>query len=57
MMAGHGLSDKEWLAVEDLFSRRKRTLRPLMPARDALTGIGWILRTGAACRDLPVESG
>ena len=57
MMVRHGLSDSEWMVIEDLFPKRKRTGRPPMPARKAFDGICWILRAGAPWRDLPKELG
>ncbi len=56
-MARHGLSDEEWVVIEDVFPRPKPMGRPPMPAREAMTGICWILRTGAPWRDLPEELG
>lgn len=56
-MARHGLSDEEWALVEDCFPKPKATGRPPMPARRAMDGICWILRSGAPWRDLPEELG
>lgn len=56
-MARHGLSDVEWEAIEDLFPKPKSMGRPPMPARRAMHGICWILRSGAPWRDLPEELG
>lgn len=56
-MARHGLSDEEWLVIEDIFPKPKATGRPPMAARAAMDGICWILRAGAPWRDLPRELG
>lgn len=56
-MARHGLSDDEWALIEDIFPKPKATGRPPMPARRAMDGICWIVRTGAPWRDLPEELG
>lgn len=52
-MARHGLSDEQWMAIEDCFPKPKPTGRPPMPARQAMDGICWILESGAPWRDLP----
>ena len=54
-MVRHRLQDNEWQAIEDLFPKPARTGRPPTDARAAVDGILWILRTGAAWRDLPKE--
>lgn len=56
-MVRHRVSDEEWTVIEDVFLQPKRTGRPPMPARNAFDGICWIVRTGAAWRDLPEEFG
>jgi transposase len=56
-MARHGLSDEEWLVIEDIFPKPKAMGRPPMAARAAMDGICWILRAGAPWRDLPRELG
>jgi transposase len=56
-MPRHGLSDEEWLVIEDCFPEPKATGRPPMAPRKAMDGICWILRAGAPWRDLPEELG
>lgn len=56
-MARHGLSDDEWFVISDCFPEPKPTGRPPMPARQAMDGICWILRSGSPWRDLPKELG
>jgi transposase len=56
-MSRHQLSDDQWDCIEDLLPKPKRTGRPPTDRRTALNGIFWILRTGAAWRDLPEEFG
>lgn len=56
-MARHRLTDAEWELVEDVFAPPARTGRPPRDRRQVLDGIMWILRTGAAWRDLPEEFG
>jgi transposase len=56
-MIRHRLSHSQWEAIADLFPRPKATGRPRRDAREMFDAIVWILRTGSAWRDLPVEFG
>lgn len=51
------LTDDQWDAIEDLFSKRARTGRKPVDRRKVVNGILWILRTGAPWRDLPRQFG
>lgn len=51
------LTDDQWECIRDLFPTPARTGRPLRNSRQMMDGILWILRTGAAWRDLPEEFG
>ena len=55
-MLRHGLTDRQWELVQDLFPPPARTGRPRRDRREILDGILWVLRTGAPWRDLPRES-
>lgn len=57
MVRRHSLTDEQWELVSDLFGERKPTGRPPKDRRLILDGIFWILRTGAAWRDLPERFG
>ncbi len=57
-MKRHELTDAEWAAVEPLIPhRRAKTGRKPRSTREMLSGILWILRTGAPWRDLPERFG
>ena len=51
------LMDEEWDLIKDLFPPPARTGRPPVNRRKVADGIFWVLRTGAAWRDLPTEFG
>jgi Transposase and inactivated derivatives len=54
----HCLTDDQWELVADLVEAEpKPTGRPPKDRRTILNGIFWILRTGAAWRDLPERFG
>jgi len=58
MVRRHCLTDDQWELVADLVeAERKETGRPPKDRRVILNGILWILRTGAAWRDLPERFG
>ena len=46
-MVRQGVSDEQWVVIEDAFPAPKSTGRPPLPARRAFHGVCWILRTGA----------
>ena len=56
-MPRHGLSEEEWLVIEDCFPEPKPTGRPPMDPRKVMNGICWIRRAGAPWRDLPDDLG
>lgn len=56
-MARHGLTDKQWALISDLFPPPARTGRPPRDRRTVVEGILWILRAGCPWRDLPEEFG
>ena len=56
-MLRHRLADDAWDAIRDLYPAPARTGRPPTDPRLATDGMLWILRTGAAWRDLPAEFG
>lgn len=56
-MTRHRLTDAQWAVLADLFPPPKATGRPPRNRRDMVDAIFWILRTGAAWRDLPEEYG
>lgn len=49
------LSDEHWELIADVFPEPAKTGRPLRDRRTIIDGILWILRTGAAWRDLPED--
>jgi transposase len=49
------LSDDHWELIADVFPEPAKTGRPLRDRRTIIDGILWILRTGAAWRDLPED--
>lgn len=57
MVRRHGLTDDQWELVSDIFGEPKPVGRPPKDRRLVLDGIFWILRTGAAWRDLPERFG
>ena len=56
-MRRHELSDKEWELIKDALPARKDRGRRPTEARKVLSGMFWILRTGAPWRDLPERYG
>lgn len=56
-MVRHQLTDDQWDCIADLFPPPARTGRKPRDRRLIVGGIMWILRTGAAWRDLPDEFG
>jgi len=56
-MLRHCLTDEQWDLIEDLFPPRASTGRPPVDRHSIVNGIFWILRTGAAWRDMPKEFG
>jgi transposase len=48
----HGLSDAEWGAIELLLPNKPRGV-PRVDDRRIISGILWVLSTGAPWRDLP----
>lgn len=58
MIQRHCVTDDQWILIEDLVQAEpKATGRPPEDRRNILNGIFWILRTGAAWRDLPERFG
>jgi len=58
MVGRHCLTDDQWELIADLVTvKRKPVGRPPKDRRVILNGIFWILRTGAAWRDLPERFG
>jgi transposase len=54
----HDLTDEGWEVLAPLLPpQRPRTGRPAKDHRTGLTGIRWVLRTGAPWRDLPARYG
>jgi len=56
-MLRHCLTDEQWDLIEDLFPPSASTGRPPVDRHSIVNGIFWILRTGAAWRDMPKEFG
>lgn len=56
-MRRHELTDKQWDRIKDLFPPPAATGRPPRSHRLMFNGILWILRTGAAWRDIPDRFG
>ena len=56
-MARHRLTDEQWDCIADVFPAPASTGRPPRDRRTVVNGILWILRTGAAWRDLPETLG
>jgi transposase len=51
------ITDEAWSLVADLFIERRTRGRPRIDDRRMLDGVLWILRSGAAWRDMPEEFG
>ena len=57
-MGHYDLTDREWARLEPLLPpRRPRTGRPNHDHRRIVSGLVWVLRTGAPWRDLPERHG
>lgn len=56
-VARHRLTDDAWDQISYVFGEPARTGRPRREPREIVDAILWILRTGAAWRDLPDEFG
>ena len=56
-MVRHRLTDEQWDLIKEVFPPPAATGRPPANRRDVVDGILWILKTGAAWRDLPEELG
>lgn len=58
-MARYDLTDEEWAILQPLLppERSGKAGNPYRSHRDVLNGIFWILRSGAAWRDLPERYG
>ena len=57
-MKRHALTDAQWALIEDIFPKNSaKAGRPWEPHRQIFDGILWILKTGAAWRDLPANFG
>jgi transposase len=56
-MARLRMNDDEWECVGGAFAPPARTGRPPRDRRTIVDGVMWVLRTGAAWRDLPEEFG
>jgi transposase len=57
-MGRYDLTDREWARLEPLLPpQRPRTGRPNHDHRRIVSGILWVLRTGAPWRDLPERYG
>ena len=52
-MIRHRLTDEQWELIAEVFTPPKRMDRPPCNRRTIMSGILWILRTGALWRDLP----
>jgi transposase len=49
------LTDERWSKIEPLVPKLSNRGRPWRDHREVLEGILWVLKTGAAWRDLPVD--
>lgn len=57
-MARYDLSDEEWTLIQDLFPENvSKRGRPWRDHRTIMSGIIWVLRSGAPWRDLPTRYG
>ena len=50
-------SDEAWAMVADLFVEKRNRGRPRLSDRLMLDGVLWVLRSGAAWRDMPERFG
>ena len=55
-MSRYDLTDSEWRVIEPLLPNKPRGV-PRVDDRRVLNGIFWVLRSGAAWRDLPERYG
>ena len=54
----HAVTDEEWALISPLLpARTAKTGRPPSDPRLMLNGVLWVLRTGAAWRDVPLRYG
>ena len=51
------LTDEQWDRIKQYFEVAKKNGRPYKNVRNTVNGIVWILRSGAAWRDLPARYG
>jgi transposase len=51
------LTDQQWERLQPLLPPRAKRGRPRQPDRQILSGILWVLRTGAPWRDVPERYG
>lgn len=56
-MVRHRLTDDEWECIKDVFPPAAKTGRPPRDRREMVDAMLWMLRSGAAWRDLPSEFG
>lgn len=56
-MARHRLTDDQWECIKDVFPPPATTGRPPNDRREMVDAMLWMLRSGAAWRDLPAEFG
>ena len=51
------LTDEHWDKIKQYFEAPKKNGRPYKNVRNTVNGIVWILKSGAAWRDLPARYG
>ena len=51
------LTDEQWDRIKQYFEVEKKSGRPYKNVRNTVNGIVWILKSGAAWRDLPSRYG
>ena len=51
------LTDEQWNRIKQYFEIAKKNGRPYKNVRNTVNGIVWILKSGAAWRDLPSRYG
>lgn len=56
-MSRHELTDSQWVVIEPLMPKAKRTGRPRADDRRTINGILYVLKTGCAWEDMPREYG
>jgi len=57
MAKRYELSGEAWTMVSDLFVEKRNQGRPRLSDRLMLDGVLWVLRSGAAWRDMPERFG